>query len=189
MLCLVEMNSIGETMKTLDIGCGNNKIKGAIGLDIVKIDGVDVVHDLNVFPYPFDDDSFEKIVCYNVLEHIEDVIGTMEEIHRIGNNGCEVEIIVPTPSSFDLWNDFEHRRAFTTRSFDYFTKGTDMFKRNLNKKQFNILHIEFEKVTPRKNIFDKILVKFVNRFKKLYEHRLMYIIQTYSLYYKLQIIK
>lgn len=37
----------------IDIGCGNSKRSGYIGLDCLKLPDVDIVHDLNTFPYPF----------------------------------------------------------------------------------------------------------------------------------------
>ena len=47
--------------KILDLGCGANKYPGSIGIDRLKLPGVDIVHDLNVFPYPFKNNSFEKV--------------------------------------------------------------------------------------------------------------------------------
>ena len=41
---------------------GNQKVSGAVGLDNSNIDGVDIVHDLLVVPYPIKDESFEKWV-------------------------------------------------------------------------------------------------------------------------------
>jgi hypothetical protein len=67
-------------MTILDIGCGNRKISGAIGLDRNPRSQADVIHDLDVFPYPFEDDHFEQI-------NRVDVLRTLEEIHRIGRPG------------------------------------------------------------------------------------------------------
>ena len=86
-------------MKILDVGCGTNKYPGAIGIDVDPNSAADIVHDLNSFPYPFYDNQFDKIICHNVLEHINDVPRTMEEIWRIGKNEAIVEIIAPFPSS------------------------------------------------------------------------------------------
>jgi hypothetical protein len=36
----------------LNLGCGDTKIEGAIGVDIRKTDATDVVHDLSVCPWP-----------------------------------------------------------------------------------------------------------------------------------------
>lgn len=107
-------------MKTLDLGCGPNKTKGAIGIDKARIPGVDIVHDLEKFPYPFKDNEFDRIVSNHCLEHLEDFVGVMEEIHRICKPGAEVKIVVPYYTSKDFFTDFTHRHAFTEHSFNYF---------------------------------------------------------------------
>lgn len=67
-------------MPELLIGCGNRRDKrlGSMSspdwtelttLDIDPNAGADVVHDLNVLPYPFADDQFDEIHAYEVLEH------------------------------------------------------------------------------------------------------------------------
>ena len=68
--------------RILDIGCGRKKLPGAIGLDYVVLPGVDVVCDLNR-PLPFGDQAFEIVHSDQVLEHIPNLIGLVEEIHRI----------------------------------------------------------------------------------------------------------
>ena len=40
-------------MKKLHLGCGKVIKKGFINLDSVKLKGVDVVHNLDVYPWPF----------------------------------------------------------------------------------------------------------------------------------------
>jgi len=64
--------------KILDVGCGTAKVKGAIGLDIAPLPGVDVVHDLNKFPWPFENGTFDEIYMLDVIEHLDDTIGVME---------------------------------------------------------------------------------------------------------------
>lgn len=176
-------------MKILELGCGPNKTENTIGVDIVQYDNVDVVHDLNVFPYPFNANSFDKILCYNVLEHLNNVITTMEEIHRIAKPDAIVYITAPTPSSFDLWNDLTHKRAFTSQCFDYFVRGTVLFERNIKKTTFEVIKTEFEKGARRKHFLDRLIIRFANRFKKLYERKLMYILQVHYIYFELKVIK
>jgi len=60
----------GGQEKRLDVGCGQRKLPGAIGLDRVALPGVDVVHDLNVLPYPFPDNEFNEIYARHVIEHV-----------------------------------------------------------------------------------------------------------------------
>ena len=55
----------------IDFGCGKSKKDGFIGVDILKLDEVDVVHDLNKKPYPFKDNVATEIYMDNVLEHLD----------------------------------------------------------------------------------------------------------------------
>jgi hypothetical protein len=44
--------SMFEHTTTLDVGCGRHKLPNSIGIDMLKLDGVDVVHDLNSSGWP-----------------------------------------------------------------------------------------------------------------------------------------
>ncbi len=70
-------------MKVLDIGCGRWKTKGAIGVDIIPSKGVNVICDLNKVPYPFLDESADKIMCFEVIEHLKNYKVILKEFHRI----------------------------------------------------------------------------------------------------------
>ena len=52
----------------LDLGCGNKKRPGAIGIDVNPRCDADVIHDLNAFPYPFAESAFDEIYADNVIE-------------------------------------------------------------------------------------------------------------------------
>src|SRR5437667_5581712 len=107
-------------MQILDIGCGQSKTPGATGIDILPGNGVDIVHDLNKLPWPIEDNRFEQVVCSHVLEHLNDLVGTLNEIHRVSRNGARVEIITPHFSSLNSWEDPTHTRHFALRSFQFF---------------------------------------------------------------------
>ncbi len=74
-------------MKIFDLGCGLNKLPGAVGVDIRPGPEVDVIHDLNVYPWPFADNEFDFVHASNILEHLDDVVQAVEEIHRITRPG------------------------------------------------------------------------------------------------------
>lgn len=108
-------------MNVLDIGCGLNKFVGAIGLDRVALPGVDVVHDFDKFPYPFPDNSFDRVVLRHCLEHVADPIKTMEEIFRIATPNAEIEIHTPHFSSANAFGDPSHKHRFSLITFDFFS--------------------------------------------------------------------
>ena len=74
--------------------------------------GADVVHDLNCIPWPFADDTFEEVHAYDVLEHLEDVVRALEEIHRVSRHGATVHVTVPHFSSANAFTDVTHRHWF-----------------------------------------------------------------------------
>jgi len=112
------------TEKILDLGCGARKTPGSFGVDQMPLEGVDVVHDLNRYPYPIESNSFDRIVLRHVAEHVDDVVKLMEEIHRIGRNGGTIEIHVPHFSSSNSYNDPTHKHHFSLLTFDFFCGGT-----------------------------------------------------------------
>jgi SAM-dependent methyltransferase len=96
-------------MKTLDLGCGpHSKKEGSIGLDVRPAPHVDVVHDLNRYPYPFPDSEFDWIEMSHIIEHVERPLHLMGEVHRIAKDGATVRIVTPHYSSQLSYGDLEH---------------------------------------------------------------------------------
>ncbi len=55
---------------SLDVGCGAYKRHGSIGMDIRPLEGVDIVHDINQFPWPIPDEVCMIVTASHVAEHI-----------------------------------------------------------------------------------------------------------------------
>lgn len=107
-------------MVVLDLGCGLNKKSNATGVDCRPLPGVDVVHDLNQFPYPFPDDYADEVHLTHVLEHLVNPVAALQEVWRICRPGAHVHIRVPHYTGPFAWNDLTHLRCFSSSSFDYF---------------------------------------------------------------------
>lgn len=110
-------------MKTLDLGCGPHKFPGSVGLDLVPLDSVDVVHDMNSYPYPFEADTFDAIRLIHVIEHLQSVVKTMEEIHRIAKPNAVVTIVTPHYSDSSSWQDPTHIWHLNSYSFGFFDQS------------------------------------------------------------------
>lgn len=54
----------------LDIGCGESKQADFVGMDVRPGPGVDIVHNLERFPWPLPDESVSFAMASHVLEHI-----------------------------------------------------------------------------------------------------------------------
>ena len=122
------------------MGCGTDVRTGYVNLDSAVLDGVDVVHDLNTFPYPFEDDTFDHIIAINVLEHLPDTIGVMEELWRISHRSATVIIRVPYWNSMDSITDPTHRRFFNEHTFEFFDPTRERCQRRpyYTKARFRI---------------------------------------------------
>jgi SAM-dependent methyltransferase len=104
----------------LHIGAGNEILEGWVNHDVAALPGIDVVHDLEVFPWAFEDNQFSEVRMINVLEHLSNMVKSMEEIHRITAPGAKVTIRVPYWNSRDMATDPTHKVFFSEYSFDYF---------------------------------------------------------------------
>lgn len=115
--------------KKLDIGAGTRVHHP----DCIAVDRLDlskyhkkgkfVQCDVEKDKLPFDDDSVDEVWCSQVLEHMNDIIHPMEEIHRVCCNGAMVHIDVPHEHSKWKWGDPTHKRGFNELSFLFFCKG------------------------------------------------------------------
>ncbi len=105
----------------LNLGCGEFKRKGYLNLDISSAVNPDLVHDLNSFPYPFEDNQFDSIEADHVLEHLENPFLVMKELHRISKNMASVAVRVPHFSRG--FTHPEHKRGFDITFPFYFQKS------------------------------------------------------------------
>jgi SAM-dependent methyltransferase len=112
------------TSRKLNLGCGRDIRPGWVNLDIAPLDGVDVVHDLDDLPMPFDDESFDYIECIDILEHVDDLTDVMRELNRILAPGGRLRVHVPHFTSSVWATDPTHRRAFGINTFEFFSKGS-----------------------------------------------------------------
>lgn len=166
---------MNQSVKLLDLGCGTRKRPGAIGLDINDRTDADVFHDLNTFPYPFDDESFDEILLDNTIEHLDNVIRVLEEVHRICRPGGLVTIVVPYFRSVWAFIDPTHKHFFTVGSFYYFDPDQLMSARYpYSRVRFKCERIVFNE-TVGSSWPKKILLKVANRWPRGYEYYLSHL--------------
>lgn len=176
----------------LDIGCGKSKKAGYVGVDILSFPGVDVIHDLNIFPYPFQDNSVDEIWMDQVLEHLENPIKIVEELYRICKNSATIIIGVPYFRSFYSVIDPTHRNFFGVFWFDYFDPGKEFFsKYNYTHAKLNIDKIEFNREfkNRRLNFLGKLMVNLAEKYPHFYESRISHLYPMHSLTFYLSVIK
>ena len=124
----------------VDIGCGDSKVEGAVGVDCVQLPGVDVVCDLMKYPWPFDDDSCDKVYMRNIIEHLPDTIKVMEEVHRILKKGGVVHIEVVYWNHRHSVSDPQHVTFFNEVTWEFFTGARRAY---YTSAQFKMRHFEY----------------------------------------------
>jgi SAM-dependent methyltransferase len=175
--------------KILDVGCGNKKIPGATGIDINPDSSADIIHDLNMFPYPFEDSTFDEIVADNVIEHLDNIIKVMEELHRISKPGGSLVIKVPYFRSRYASIDPTHKHFFTADSFTYFDPLHVHHRLyNYSTRCFQTTGIFFNAGFPE-NIVKRVITGFCNRHHALYEHYFSHLFPLDELTFCLKTIK
>ncbi len=183
----------GSVMNVLDVGCGKNKIKGAIGIDSVKLEGVDIVHDLNVFPYPLADNEFDEIYLTHILEHLDSIIKTMEEIHRIARPNARVIITTPHYSDNQSWTDPTHKWHLSSYSFRYFDPEYET--NYYTKARFKVESLHFDMARLWRALGIQLLINLSIKYKplrfvrKFWEHYLSMIIRAQAMTFILRVIK
>ena len=104
--------------RVIDLGCGVRKFPGAIGVEAAAGPAVDVVHDLDRTPYPFDAASADLVVLRHVVEHLDDIPRTVRECARILRPGGHLLALTPHFSDASSWIDPQHRWHLATRSLE-----------------------------------------------------------------------
>jgi SAM-dependent methyltransferase len=190
------MSEANATGARLDVGCGPRKLPGFVGIDILELAGVDIVHDLNVRPWPFADSTFQYVVCRHSLSHFDDLVVTIEELHRITVPGGIIEIVAPHFSSDNHFTDVTHRHSFGYRSMDYFCVNGVFPYRYSAKAQFNLEEARISFVQAKTFGVEKAnpfrwvgLEWMVNQFPRFYEHFLAFILRANEVYFRLKVVK
>ncbi len=103
----------------VDIGCGDSKPEGFIGIDICPGPCVDIVADLSK-SFPLEDSSVDELRAYDVIEHLPDRLNTMNEIWRVCKPGARVDLFVPSTDGRGAFQDPTHVSFWNINSFLYF---------------------------------------------------------------------
>ncbi len=167
----------------LDIGCGAEKTPGAVGLDISPDTAADIVHDLDVFPYPIEDSSFDQILLQDVIEHVAQPIGVFEELHRIARPGGRIQLRTPHFSSVLAYGDPTHRHYFSTLAIrslaqPRFAHYTD--------RRFRVEHITLDLWLPWRLLGVGALA---NRFPESYEKYLAFRFSAMNIRAEFEVLK
>ena len=120
----------------VDIGCGGNK-QGPewYGIDYRALPGVDLVQDLEKFPWKVPSESFHTAISNHVIEHINPshgiFINFMNEAWRILKPGGEIIIGAPYATSVGMFRDPTHCNFINEETWSYFDPEDQLYHGSL----------------------------------------------------------
>lgn len=126
---LIKKALVAKRQVMLDLGCGDHKMEGFIGMDRRKRPGVDVVHDVEDLPWPFKDETFNTVAMSHLMEHLNPkyTVEIMNEIWRITKPGGHLMIAMPYAGSFGFWQDPTHIHAWNEATPTYFDPNCALY--------------------------------------------------------------
>ncbi|WP_051533996.1 methyltransferase domain-containing protein [Desulfitibacter alkalitolerans] len=108
----------------IDLGSGKRRQPGYIGIDRIDIPGVDIVADINK-GIPLENDVVDYVIASHSLEHVDDLMKTMEEIYRVCKHMAIVCIVAPYfNTSLNMANPY-HKQAFNEHTPRFFTSNNN----------------------------------------------------------------
>lgn len=88
--------------QVLDIGCGNYKDpRATIGIDIDTTAKCDILMDAQKLDFP--NECFDMVIMHQCLEHVEQPVTALREIHRVLKHGGIFELDIPNRLHFITW--------------------------------------------------------------------------------------
>lgn len=129
MLLTVDLDrlDVRPGQRLLDAGCGEGRhcfgslARGAtvVGLDLdldslrepsknlrrrgVEVGRMGAMLQGDAFRLPFADESFDRIICSEVMEHVHDYRGAIRELARVARPGARIAVTIPTATSEHLY--------------------------------------------------------------------------------------
>ena len=111
-------------LRVLDVGCGQKpyypffaSASAYVGVDLIATPSADLVGPVEALPVA--DDSFDIVLCTQVLEHAEDPSVAVRELHRVTKPGGRVlasthgvQVFHPNPNDYWRWTHTGLRRLF-----------------------------------------------------------------------------
>jgi SAM-dependent methyltransferase len=183
-----------QLVRILDIGCGVNKVPGAIGMDANPRTNAEVIHDLDQPPYPFADNEFDEVVGRHVMEHVKEPIAVVKELHRITRAGGLVKIVVPHWTNPDWASDLTHRNHLNSYSLRPFTSSNGLRDTGA-PPLFHQRVCQVSLLNVWKSLGVQFIINLDNRFPSLgfcrgiWEHYLNGVMRGKEIYYELEVIK
>ena len=128
------------------MGCGFNKLNDHWNVDSFAKCNPDQVLDLEITPWPYEDDFFDKINANNVLEHLGQdpnvFTNIIKEMYRVSKDQAEWFVQVPHHRCDLFWDDYTHVRVLTPKTFRMFDQKVNFeaIAKKLSDSTYGLYH-------------------------------------------------
>ncbi len=106
-----------------NLGCGMSAKEEYVNIDQEMVEGADIIQDLNDESWKFKNGIADKIIAYDIIEHMNNVDGFMEECHRVLKPGGLMFVHVPYYNHHLAYTDPQHLHYFTPDTFNRYEGG------------------------------------------------------------------
>ena len=135
----------------INLGCGFDKREGYLNVDKDPSCEPDQIVDLDVLPWPWEDNAADEVLLKHVLEHLgadsRTYLDIIKELWRIAKPSTTVTVIVPHPRHDHFVNDPTHVRAITPGGLELFsqTRNREWIEKGMGNSPLGLqLGIDFE---------------------------------------------
>jgi SAM-dependent methyltransferase len=140
---------------------------------------------LDRLPYPFRDGVFDRVRATHVIEHVSDVIRTMEEFHRLLRAGGRVLITTPHYTDFSSFCDPTHRWHLNSFSLRYFGEDNGGFG-YYTSCRFLEISVRVKLLALWRWFGFELLVNRFPRFRRFWEYYLCYVVRGKVIEFELE---
>lgn len=160
--CLLK-NELPQTAVYTGIGLGCSCA------DLVKVD-------LEKEKIPFEDDSFDTVVCLDVLEHLDNIHAVFTDIFRVASK----YVLISLPNPYWGFLDFLKNGKYMGRAKDMkfygligepesdrhkwffsYSNAVDFVEYNAQRNNFRVIDFQYSETRLFKSRFKKILFKYL----------------------------
>ncbi len=165
----------------LDLGAGPIPREGFYAVDRHVGPTTDIEADLSRPFSALPDSSVSHVYSRHTLEHVENILLLMAEIHRVCTSDARVEIIVPHFSNVFGYSDPTHVRLFGIYSMFYFSPAEHQPRRKVPdyycpaKFRVTRIQLDFYRIGRIDTFFVPFFARWVNGSfarQEFYERRL-----------------
>ena len=139
---------------------------------------------MNQGSLPFRGGTFDEASVIHVIEHVDDVIHTMEELHRVCRAGGVIRLETPHYTDFSSFCDPTHKWHLNSFSFRYFTAdgGFSYYsRRRMRERRLEVKLLRFWKL-----LGFELLVNNSRAFRKFWEHYLCFVVRGKAMVFEFE---